>query len=441
MRTQLFCVVALGFVLVVCSSIVPAVLAGSAPSAIESVEDLLSRAKTAEKERKYTLAIAAYQRYLTVKPQEDGVRTLLARALSWNGQYAEAETLYEEVLFRHPRDLDVQVALARVKSWQKQYIAAQALYEAVLRENPDYTEAKRGLADTLFWSGEDEAALQLYKEIVAVLPDPTLAQRSKMIEDHLASPEKAETEQLVVSVEDPPASAFSLQRLRVGSGYFSYSNGISDERLFQLEATTRVRGKTIVGRVESIDRFGKRDISLSSEVYSPLWQQSWGYLSAGLSPNADITPRWALGGEVYQDLGAIHAGLSRFELSCGYRHLSFQDDEVDFLFPGVTMSLPYGLQLTEKVYLVPRKGSQSFVSRMSWQVSARWIFSLSASFGESGERLETIQDLVTVKTQSFSSGLEFPLTQRISGEVSYTYEDRANGYTRIGGAFNFIYWW
>ena len=105
------------------------------------------------------------------------------------------------------------------------------------------------------------------------------------------------------------------------------------------------------------------------------------------------------------------------------------------------MSLPYGLQLTEKVYLVPRKGSQSFVSRMSWQVSERWKFSFSASFGESGERLETIQDLVTVKTQSFSGGLEFPLTQRVSGEVSYTYEDREGGYTRTGGAFNLIYRW
>ncbi|MBM4255853.1 MAG: tetratricopeptide repeat protein [Deltaproteobacteria bacterium] len=137
-------------------------LAQSAQPGIDSLIELRSRAQTAAQAKHYEQATALYRQYLSLKPNDDEVRTALALVLAYSKQFAEATIVYKDILTRHPHDLDVQLALARVHAWQKQYAEARAIFEYVLRENPHYTEAKHSLADTLFWSGEDAAALPLY---------------------------------------------------------------------------------------------------------------------------------------------------------------------------------------------------------------------------------------------------------------------------------------
>lgn len=401
-----------------------------------SLEKLLTRAGTAEADKQYAQASVAYRQYLAAKPGDDEVRAALARVLSWQSQFDEAVTLYEEILHRHPGDLDIRVALARVKSWQHQFAEAQALYEGVLHEDPKYLEAKRGLADTLYWNGEDEPALRLYEEVFAVIPDPELAQRIEVIKAKLAFPS-----QTLASGTDTASSSYSRDNIRIGYSYFTYTKGIPDEQIWQLEGVKHLGNQTLVGRVEAWDRFGLHDTLVSAEVYSLLGKKAWGDISVAFGIDPQFTPRWVLGGEVFQSLGLLHPRLTFLELSGGYRHMSFQKTDVDLFFPGLTIYLPRDVWLTEKVYLFPRAGSLTLSSRLDWRVNDRLQLFASGAFGDSGERLVTLTDFVPVKTSTLSAGLEFPITQRISAETWIYYEDREKRYVRRGGALNLIFRW
>jgi YaiO family outer membrane protein len=196
-----------------------------------------------------------------------------------------------------------------------------------------------------------------------------------------------------------------------------------------------------VGQIESIDRFGKHDNIFSGEVYSSLWHIAWGNFVFSFTPQPKFSSQWTLGGAVYQGIGTSNPLLNRLELSLGYRHMSFSQSEVDLLSPGITVYLPYNLWLTEQVYMVPKSGSRSLSSRLDWEPAKRWHAFISGSFGQSVERPTAAQEVVKVNTLRLAGGLEFPLTQRISAEISYQYEDRAQRYSRDGGAIKLTYSW
>jgi tetratricopeptide (TPR) repeat protein len=50
---------------------------------------LLESAKRFEAQQQYPEAIAAYRRYLLLKPEDDAARSTFAKVLSWQGQYVE----------------------------------------------------------------------------------------------------------------------------------------------------------------------------------------------------------------------------------------------------------------------------------------------------------------------------------------------------------------
>ncbi len=127
--------------------------------------ELLAAAKEAEAAKDFDRAARLYREYLTRRPEDDEVRALFARVLSWQGRHEEAVTLYQDILSRHPVDIDVRVALARVRSWQQRLEEAIGLYTGVLNEDPTNVEAKQGLADTLYWSKRHQEALRLYQDV------------------------------------------------------------------------------------------------------------------------------------------------------------------------------------------------------------------------------------------------------------------------------------
>ena len=415
---------------------------GAPPTAGSSAE-LLSQAQAAEKAGQYEQAITIYRNYLSRNPNDDEARTAFAFALVRNNQFAEASAAYQEILSRYPHNLDVQVALARVSSWQKKYAEARALYEQVLRENPTYTDAKQGLADTLFWNGEDAAALTLYEEVYIDAPTAELAQQIALVKNRIATlaSQPIEATPAVGTSVAEEESTLSRDHISIGYSHFRYSNSIPDEQIWQLQAVKHIGSQTFVGRIESIDRFGDHDTVFSGEIYSSFWNKAWGDLAFSVSPNPKFSSQWTLGGDIYQGLGTLHPLLQRFELSCGYRHMSFAATEVDLFSPGVTVYLPYNLWLTEQVYMVPKTDSGSLASRLDWQPADRWHAFISGSFGQSVERPTAVQDIAKVNTLRLAGGLTFPLTRRITAEISYQYEDREKFYSLEGGTINLIYSW
>ncbi|MEQ1795351.1 MAG: tetratricopeptide repeat protein, partial [Nitrospira sp.] len=165
------------------------VMAGSAQAAAAdtSPRHLLEQGTFLEQQKQFPEAIAVYRQYLVIRPENDEVRTALAKLLSWQGQWDEAGALYRDVLTRHPLDSDSRVALARVLSWQKRYDEARGEYEQVLRDEPQQAEALAGLGDVYLWSGHPDRAIPYYQRAVDATGDPDVAARVQSLNAEAAS--------------------------------------------------------------------------------------------------------------------------------------------------------------------------------------------------------------------------------------------------------------
>jgi YaiO family outer membrane protein len=396
----------------------------------------LAEARRSEADKQYAEAIAAYRTYLMERPDDDEARAALARLLAWEGNHAEAVVIYRDILSRHSADVEVRIALALTLSWQKRFEEARQLYEGVLRDDAGNREAKKGLADITFWQGNRIKALELYESLYAETADPDVARQIKAVKEELVASPRAPVGENVGRLRLP-----YRDYAKIGYGHYSYTKGIPDERNVLVEAGTSIGDKTLIARVEALNRFGFHDTPVSAEFYSPLWSRAWGYVGAQATVDPSFAPNYSAVGEMFQGLGAVHSALSRLELSFGYRHLLFKKDNIDLFLPGLTVYFPYNIWLTEKVYFVPDTGSITLASQLTWRPRDRLQFFASGSFGTSGERIVATQDFTRVQSRTIQGGVTFPLTARLSAEASGYYEDRGILYVRRGGMINLIFHW
>lgn len=396
----------------------------------------LERARQFEASKQYREAEALYREQLRQYPENDDIRSALARILSWQGAHAEATMLYREVLAHHPEDQDIRVALAQVLSWQKQFDESRRLYEQVLQDDPKHIEARRGLAEVAHWQGLRTEALQRYEELVAETQDPEIEKQLNAVKSELLVSPRARVGQGLTGLRLP-----YRDYAKIGYGHYSYTKNQPDERDLLFEIAKPIGDQTLVMRVEPTNRFGFHDTPISAELYSPLWQRAWGYVAAQGTVNPNFAPNYSVVGEVAQGLGGLYNSLAPFEVSFGYRRLNYKKDDIDLLMPGLTIFLPFDLWLTEKIYLIPNTGAVTLASQLTWRPADRLQFFASGSFGTSGERIVAQQDFTRVGSRTLQCGATFPITERFSAEASGYYEDRGFLYVRRGGNLSLIYHW
>lgn len=386
--------------------------------------------------RQYGDAVVLYRTGVQRYPENDEVRSALARVLSWQGAHSEATSLYRDVLARHPKDQDIRVALAQVLSWQREFPESRTLYEQVVREEPHHKEARRGLAELAHWQGNLTEALTRYEALVAETHDPDIEQQLHNVQSELLVSPRAAVGQGLTGLRLPYRDYAKL-----GYGHYSYTKRIPDERDLLFEVAKPIGDQTLVVRAEPINRFGVRDTPLSAELYSPLWKRAWGYVAAQGTVNPHFAPNYSFVGEMAQGLGGVHTALAPFEVSFGYRRLNYKRDDIDLLMPGLTVFLPFNLWLTEKVYLIPHTGAFALSSQLTWRPTERVQVFASGSFGTSGERIVAAQDFTRVQSRTLQGGVTFPVNDRFSVEASGYYEDRGFLYIRRGGNLSLLYHW
>lgn len=396
----------------------------------------VERATRFEVAKQYPEAEGVYREVLRLHPDNDEIRSALARVLSWQGAHAEATTLYRQVLVRHPDDQDIRIALAQVLSWQKQFDEAGRLYGEVLQAEPRQIEARRGLAEVAHWRGDRSEALQRYEALLADTHDPAIEQQVQAVKSELLVSPRAAVGQGLAGLRLP-----YRDYAKIGYGHYTYTKNQPDERDLLFELAKPLGNQTLVLRVEPINRFGFHDTPLSAELYSPLWSRAWGYIAGQATVNPHFSPNYSFVGEVAQGLGGLHASLAPFEVSFGYRRLNYKQDDIDLLMPGLTIFLPFNLWLTEKVYMIPNTGAVTLASQLTWRPADRLQLFASGSFGTSGERIVAAQDFTRVGSRTIQGGVTFPINERFSAETSGYYEDRGFLYVRRGGNFNLIYHW
>lgn len=412
-----------------------------APSMSLSSQEVMQRGRALAVVQQYPQAIANYRAYLAIHPEDDEVRGMLAHVLSWQGEYDEAVKLYEDILTRHPVDVDVRIALGQVKSWQGKYPEARTIYEKILLEDPQRLEAKRGLADTLYWSGQYTLALPVYEDLLAATNDQEIAQKVRAVRAEISRVSALQVLRAPIGVETQEPSLPYRDYFKIGYSHFTSTKNIPDERNWLFEMAKPLGDRTLVARVEALDRFGFHDTLLSGEFYSPLWEKAWGYLGGALGVDPQFTPRWTAGGEIYQSLGILHSALSVLEPSFGYQRMSFRGTDIDLLSPGLTIYFPHDIWLTEKGYFVPSPGSKSLSSTLTWRISDRiQVYALGA-FGTASERISSLQDSMPTDTRMLQGGGTFPLARRLSAEIWGYYEERDGQYIRRGGSLALVWHW
>lgn len=403
---------------------------------VRAIAAAMEHATKLEVAKQYPEAERVYRDILRRHPDNDEIRTALARVLSWQGAHAEATTLYREVLARHPDDQDIRVALAQVLSWQKQFDEAGRLYEEILQAEPRQIEAWRGLAEVAHWRGDRSEALQRYEALLADTHDPAIEQQINAVKSELLVSPRAAVGQGLTGLRLP-----YRDYAKIGYGHYTYTKNQPDERDLLFELAKPLGNQTLVLRVEPINRFGFHDTPMSAELYSPLWSRAWGYIAGQATVNPHFSPNYSFIGEVAQGLGGLHAALAPLEVSFGYRRLNYKHDDIDLLMPGLTIFLPFNVWLTEKIYLIPNTGAVTLASQLTWRPADRLQFFASGSFGTSGERIVAAQDFTRVGSRTVQGGVTFPINERFSAETSGYYEDRGFLYVRRGGNFNLIYHW
>ena len=78
---------------------------------LRAVASAMERATRFEVAKQYREAEGVYREALQQHPENDEIRSALARVLSWQGSHGEATTLYRDVLGRHPEDQDMDMGI------------------------------------------------------------------------------------------------------------------------------------------------------------------------------------------------------------------------------------------------------------------------------------------------------------------------------------------
>ena len=78
----------------------------------------------------------------------------IARQLSYDGQYQEADSVFNRVITREPWNIEAQIGSAYNHSWHQNLPQAQLEFEKILKAEPTNKSALVGLGYTLAWKGD-----------------------------------------------------------------------------------------------------------------------------------------------------------------------------------------------------------------------------------------------------------------------------------------------
>ena len=396
------------------------------------------------------------RRILHYYPGNPEALSMLARVLFWQRDFDKSIEVYQQIL-QHEDDPSIKGELEKVR-------VAKVLGEAELMVGRGETAEARRLLEELFDSGREryesgyklgmlyirtreyEKARYIFERLRALYPDDvgftalyieSLILNGDMEKANIEFSISGEKEKDYI-IKERPDLFYRVKKNYVclRGSFYDYTKGIENEADLTLEIAQRVKEMTLVLLTESISRFGLHDDQVTLQVYSKIGEKTrqWGYLSLSFSPNADFLPKTTIGGELYQGYGGV-------EFSAGYMRMNFREASIDILIPGLIVYLPYGMSLSERLYYVPRNGSVSLLSTISYEPNHKFRGFYSISIGKSAERIRSLVDLVKLMTIANRLSGEYRLTPSWSLGVELSHEYRERIYNASGVTLFTRYWW
>jgi YaiO family outer membrane protein len=316
--------------------------------------------------------------------------------------------------------IDYDSGLKKIVDHRKarEYHEAEDLLKKMLEQYPDNSELLRMLGQTLYWDKKYDESIDTYKKLKKLKP----------------SQETREEMNKVINTRDDTYFRLKRNYLQVSTSYFDYTKGLDSERRYTIKLRERIAGKTFVAGYSNIDRFGKNDNQVMIDVYSSLGKKRWGYISLTASPDAEFLADWTAGFAVYH-------GYKKLDFSFGYTFMKFGSSSVHLLKPGLLAYLSHGFTLNETLFINPKKGTATLISRLEYKPNYRFNAYYSFSIGKSSEEIGALQDTEKNTTYSHGTGVEYRFKHYLSVGAAYKFSHREKIYDKQGFTLYAKYWW
>jgi len=138
---------------------------------IDGLDDLEKEARNRRNAELKTLSaqLAALKAQNPSKPDEV---LALAKAYVGLADYDNAIALYEQYLQLRPNDTDARIQYARVLSWDRRYAEAERQYENLIEQNPDRADLKLEYAQDLSYDANFASALHMFSSLTDLSDNP-----------------------------------------------------------------------------------------------------------------------------------------------------------------------------------------------------------------------------------------------------------------------------
>lgn len=273
-----------------------------------------------------------------------------------SGRFSEAERLLRDYLIQNPNDAEAAFRLAKVLSWQKKYDDAEIAYRALLANEPENTDYQLGLAQVYVWRNQPALALPLLEKARA-----SAAADSDIWRLHIqalaAKGDVASLRQALVlrqqaaerfpnlnwpAIEEPPENAATkpvagvvtaLERkfndpyanqIELGGSYENLTNQQGHWRSEYLSIEHHFNPRQLVyGSVQQTERFARNDIQLLLGTYQPLTANLTFNLEGDVSPTSQVLAKNSI-------MASLQGGLGHgVFLTGGYRHSEYGTGPVE----------------------------------------------------------------------------------------------------------------
>ena len=417
-------------------------------------DECINEVKIYIKEKKFLEAEKLLNELNKKYPNNSEIYYLLGKVLFFQQKYEEAlKYLKLSYQINPTKELEKeikQVELAKMLKDAEElekignYEEAKKIYLSLYQTDEKYESGYR-LGMIYFKEKNNKNAEKIFEELIKFYPED-IGFKELYLEALILQRKYEEAQKFYNSLSEDLKERISTRRkdllcqlktnyFKIYSAFYNLSpSGWKSEKLYGFEISQRIKKITLIGGLSNIERFGLKDTQLHLEIYPPLGEKRWGYISFYYSPSPEFLPKTVYSGEIYQ-------GYKNFEFSFGYMHMDFKDTNVDIFIPGLIIYLPHNLVLEEKFYYIPKTYNYSLVNSLVYEILCKLWVKYSFGIGNTSEKLTTYGEIFKYNTYFHKFEFNYRINHNFGLGVEYLYEHRTNLYNKNGINFFIKYWW
>ncbi len=244
--------------------------------------------------------------------------------------YPKAIRITKQALEKSPDYADIRIFLGRLYTWTDEVELARKEFERVITKSPGYEDAHLAYGYLEYWNDNPEKALEIIEPGIQRNQDSKglMMLKAKILNnlERFAEANNTLDDLLGFYPNYSEARAFSQtiknlsskNQIGVDYDFVYFDERFSDPwHLASMSYGRATAIGSVTGRFNYANRFTRNGIQFEVDAYPRISNTFYTYVSAGISENGGIFPRYRAGFSLYANLP------KSFEADAGFRFLSF----------------------------------------------------------------------------------------------------------------------